>query len=189
MTQTSLIAPAHLLERLGQPGTPRLLDVRTPAEFEATHIPGSYNVPLDTLREHRDDLLCHICQPIVLICRSGHRAAVANEAFASAGLANVQVLSGGMVAWQASGGPVVEGKPRWELERQIRLIAGMIVLLSVLLSVVVPGARWIAGAVGAGLAFAALSNTCAMGMLLSKLPYNQGPRRSVRDIVADLRAE
>ena len=35
---------------------PRILDVHTPAEFETAHIPGSCNVPLGLLREHRDEL-------------------------------------------------------------------------------------------------------------------------------------
>ncbi|MBN1173255.1 MAG: rhodanese-like domain-containing protein [Micromonosporaceae bacterium] len=183
---TSLIAPTALLERLGQPGAPRILDVRTPAEFETAHIPGAYNVPLATLQEHRDDLLCHLCEPVVLICRSGQRATTASTALAEAGLTSMLVLDGGMVAWQAASGPVSVGRPRWELERQIRLVAGLIVLISVLLSVAVPWAKWIAAFIGAGLTFAALTNTCAMGMLLAKLPYNRGPRREIRDIIADL---
>ncbi len=79
-----------------------------------------------------------------------------------------------MLAWQASGAPVNHGRPRWDLERQVRLVAGSIVLASVLGSLVVPGLQWIAAVLGAGLAVAALTNTCAMGMLLAKLPYNRG---------------
>lgn len=81
-----------------------------------------------------------------------------------------------MNAWLAQGAPVKTSEnPKWALERQVRLVAGSIVLLAVLLSLVVPGTQWIAAAVGFGLVFAALSNTCMMGMLLSKLPYNRGP--------------
>lgn len=39
---------------------------------------------------------------------------------------------------------------------------------------------------GAGLTFAALSNTCAMGMLLAKLPYNRGPRSNPDAVIAAL---
>lgn len=81
---------------------------------------------------------------------------------------------------------MVEGKHRWELERQVRLVAGLIVLTSVLLSVFVPWTKWLAAAIGAGLAFAAVSNTCAMGMLLAKLPYNRGSKRKISDVIADL---
>lgn len=184
--QPSLIDSASLLRQLGQPGTPRILDVRTPAEFESSHIPGAYNVPLDTLQEHRDDVVCHLCEPVVLICRSGQRATAAHNALSESGLTTMRVLEGGMVAWQTAGGPVIKGKPRWELERQVRLVAGLIVFTSVLLSVAVPWMKWLAAAIGAGLTFAAVSNTCAMGMLLAKLPYNRGSKRKISDVIADL---
>jgi hypothetical protein len=56
----------------------------------------------------------------------------------------------------------------------------------VLASVVFPPAKWGAAAIGAGLTFAALSNTCAMGMLLAKLPYNRGRRTDLGSVIADL---
>jgi rhodanese-related sulfurtransferase len=162
-----------LQERLTTDDAPRILDVRTPAEFETAHIPGSYNVPLDTLREHRDELRRHLDEDVVLVCRSGNRAAQAEQALAEAGLPGLRVLDGGMVSWEGSGAPVTRGKQTWELERQVRLVAGSIVLLAVLASVAVPGAKWVAAFVGAGLTFAALTNTCAMGMMLAKLPWNR----------------
>ncbi|MEV6109957.1 rhodanese-like domain-containing protein [Streptomyces sp. NPDC051940] len=177
---------AALRELSADDAGPRLLDVRTPAEFETAHIPGSYNVPLDTLREHRAELRRHLDEDVVLICRSGARAGQAERALAEAGLPNLRVLQGGIVAWEAAGAPVRRGRQRWELERQVRLVAGSIVLVTGLAGLAVPGLHLIGTAVGAGLTFAALSNTCAMGMLLSKLPYNRGPRARVEDIVAAL---
>lgn len=165
---------------------PRLIDVRTPAEFGTAHIPGSYNVPLDLLREHRDELRAHLDEQVVLVCRSGQRATSAEAALAAAGLPNLRVLHGGIIAWRATGAPVRTGEPRWDLERQVRLTAGAVVLLAVLASVVFPAAKWIAAFIGAGLTFAALTNTCAMGMLLSKLPYNRGPRTDFDGVVAAL---
>jgi rhodanese-related sulfurtransferase len=153
---------------------PRMLDVRTPAEFETAHIPGSYNVPLDLLREHGTELRTHLDDEVVLVCRSGARATRAEQTLTQAGLPNVKILDGGMLAWQAAGAPVNRGRPRWDLERQVRLLAGSIVLASVLGSLVVPGLQWLAALTGAGLAVAALTNTCLMGMLLAKLPYNRG---------------
>ena len=186
IAQTPLIDPDALLSMLNGAEGPRVLDVRTPAEFETVHIPGAYNVPLDTLREHRTELLGHLDQQVVLICRSGQRATQAADALAEAGLPNVRVLAGGMVAWQTAGGPTSGGRTRWELERQVRLVAGSLVLVAVLLSTVVPAVKWLAAAIGAGLAFAAVTNTCAMGMLLTKLPYNRGPRRDVQTIIGEL---
>ncbi|WP_067464700.1 rhodanese-like domain-containing protein [Actinomadura macra] len=163
-----------LRERLALPDPPRLLDVRTPAEFASVHIPGSYNVPLDLLREHRDELGRHLGE-VVLVCRGGARAAHAERALSEAGLANVHVLDGGITAWQASGAPVNRGRAAWDLERQVRLVAGALVLAGVLGGLVVPVLRWLAAAIGAGLTIAALTNTCTMGMLLERLPFNRGP--------------
>ncbi|MFE6840863.1 rhodanese-like domain-containing protein, partial [Streptomyces sp. NPDC057705] len=145
------------------------------------------NVPLDTLREHRAELLTHLDEDVVLVCRSGARAAQAEQALAEAGLPNLPVLDGGMMAWEAAGAPVDRGEARWDLERQVRLIAGSVVLVTGVVGVFVPGAHLIGTAIGAGLTFAALSNTCAMGMLLSKLPYNRGPRTDIRTVLAALR--
>ncbi|MBM0228463.1 MULTISPECIES: rhodanese-like domain-containing protein [Micromonospora] len=166
---------------------PRLLDVRTPAEFETSHIPGAYNVPLDLLREHREELRNHLAEDVVLICRSGARATQAGQALAGAGLPNLKILDGGMLAWQAANAPVKQGAPRWDLERQVRLVAGSIVLVSILASVFVPGLKWVAGFIGAGLTFAAVTNTCTMGMLLGKLPYNRGASCDLDTIVGKLR--
>jgi rhodanese-related sulfurtransferase len=181
------IDTAGLREQLTAGSGPRIIDVRTPAEFETAHIPGAYNVPLDLLREHRTELRRHLDEDVVLVCRSGARATQAGQTLADAGLPNVKVLTGGILAWQAAAAPVNLGRPRWDLERQVRLVAGTIVLASVLASAAVPALKWIAALLGAGLAVAALTNTCAMGMLLGKLPYNRGSGCELDTIVAQLR--
>ncbi|MFV5996786.1 rhodanese-like domain-containing protein [Streptomyces sp. NPDC056231] len=176
------------LQRLIREGRgPRLLDVRTPGEFRSVHIPGAYNVPMATLREHRAELRTHLDEDVVLVCRSGTRAAQAEAALAEAGLPNLRVLDGGMIAWETAGGPVNYGSDRWDMERQVRLVAGSIVLTTGLAGLLVPGIHLIGTAVGAGLTYAALSNSCAMGMLLAKLPYNRGPRTDIRAVIAALR--
>ncbi|KOX02757.1 rhodanese-like domain-containing protein [Micromonospora profundi] len=177
---------AALQDLIGTGQAPRLIDVRTPAEFESAHIPGAYNVPLDLLREHRDELRAHLDEQVVLVCRSGQRAAQAEQALATAGLPNVRVLTGGINAWQAAHAPVTTGTPRWDLERQVRLVAGSIVLVAVLVSALVEPVKWVAAFIGAGLTVAALTNTCAMGMMLAKLPYNRGPRTTVDQVVRAL---
>ncbi|MFB7212771.1 rhodanese-like domain-containing protein [Streptomyces sp. NPDC056255] len=182
------LSPA-VLHRLVQEGlAPRLLDVRTPGEFRTAHIPGSCNVPLGTLREHRTELLAHLDEDVVLVCRSGARAAQAERALADAGLPNLRVLEGGIVAWETVGAPVNRGPERWDMERQVRLVAGSIVLATGLVGVFVPGMHLIGTAIGAGLTYAAVSNSCMMGVLLSKLPYNRGPRPDIRTVIAELRS-
>ena len=87
----------------------------------------------------------------------------------------------------AANAPIRQGAPRWDLERQVRLVAGAIVLASVVGSVFVPGLKWVAAFIGAGLTFAAVTDTCAMGMMLSKLPYNRGAGCDLDTIVGQLR--
>ncbi|WP_409329862.1 rhodanese-like domain-containing protein [Trujillonella humicola] len=166
-----------LAGRLGGTGDrlPTLIDVRTPAEFEAGHIPGAVNVPLDELRGSLDDV-CRLLDDhhdVVLVCRSGARAGRAQEALQSAGLASPAVLSGGIADWERAGGAVNRGRRTWELERQVRLAAGSLVLAGILASTVAPAAKWLSGAVGGGLVVAAATNTCAMGTALARMPWNR----------------
>lgn len=187
MTTLSPNVTSHDLNALLQSGTgPRLIDVRTPAEFETAHIAGSYNVPLDLLREHRDEIAGHLDENVVLVCRSGQRAANAGDALRDAGLPNVAILDGGITAWESQGFEVSRGVQRWDLERQVRLVAGSIVATSVLGSVFSPKLKWVAAAMGAGLAGAAVANSCLMGMMLSRLPYNRSQACDARTLVAQL---
>lgn len=186
MTAPAIIDSQDLSRLLGSTGPPRLIDVRTPGEFEAAHITGAYNVPLDLLREHRDEIIRHLDEDVVLVCRSGQRATQAEDTLRNAGLTNVHILDGGIAAWEAAGFPVNRGAARWDLERQVRLVAGSIVLTSVVASVAVPGLKWLAGAIGAGLTVAALTNTCAMGMALATLPYNRGADCDAQTVIAKL---
>lgn len=186
-TRPPRLDPATLRDWLSRPDAPRVVDVRTPAEFETAHIPGSYNVPLHLLQEHTAEIAGHLDQDVVLVCRSGMRAAQAEQALAGSGLPNVHLLDGGILAWQQQAAPVTAGRARWDIERQVRLVAGLLVFAFVMGGLLVPGVQLLAAAVGAGLAVAALTNTCAMGMLLAKLPYNRGAACDLPTVVARLR--
>lgn len=168
--------------RLSSPENYLLLDVRTPAEFETSHIPGSINVPLGLIEKHAADLSSSLEGDIVVICRSGARARKAQQYLEAVGVNRLYVLDGGIEAWKKDPQqPVKSGATRWDLERQVRLVAGSIVGLSVLASAKVPAAKWVAGGIGAGLTYAAVSNTCMMGNALMKLPYNQGQEVSLKE--------
>lgn len=160
--------------------------MRTSADFTTAHIPGSYNVPLDLLKEHSDELRHHLDDDVVLVCRSGARAGQAETLLLAGGLTNLHILHGGMTAWEAAGAPVTRGAPRWDLERQVRLVAGGIMLAGVLVSTVVPKAKWVSGGIGAGLTAAAVTNSCLMGAMLSKLPYNRHRAPDLDDVLRDL---
>jgi len=186
-TRPPRLDAATLRDWLAQPDAPRIIDVRTPAEFETAHIPGSYNVPLHLLQEHTAEIASHLEQDIVLVCRSGMRAAQAEQTLAGSGLPNVHLLDGGIIAWKQTSAPINHGQARWDIERQVRLVAGSLVLAAVMGGLLVPGLQFLGAAVGAGLAIAALTNTCAMGMLLAKLPYNRGASCDLDTVVASLR--
>ena len=186
-TRPPRLDPAALREWLRQSDAPRVIDVRTPAEFSTAHIPGSYNVPLHLLREHSAEIAGHLDQDVVLVCRSGMRAAQAEQTLAGAGLPNVHLLEGGITAWQQHTAPVTRGRVRWDIERQVRLVAGTLVFLAVMGGLLLPGLQYLAAAIGAGLAIAALTDTCAMGMLLAKLPYNRGASCDLETVVTRLR--
>ncbi len=170
----------------------RIVDVRTGGEFQRSHIAGSYNVPLDMLSKHVGEFANVDC-PVVLVCQSGQRATQAHQRLAAAGKDAIHVLEGGIVDWQATDGDVVSGesvvgkKERWAMDRQVRLVAGSLALAGVTASTVVPGAKWIAGGVAAGLTYSAVSNTCAMAAVLSKLPYNRTDDCDIEQVLIDLR--
>lgn len=185
VTSTRIDAPS-LQQSIASGDSVRILDVRSPAEFEAVHIPGAYNVPLDTLGEHAQDIQANVDRTVVLVCRSGMRASQAEQRLAVVGMSNVKVLEGGMIAWEKLNGNVKRGQAKWDIERQVRLVAGSLVALSILISIWFPAARYVAGAIGAGLTIAALTNTCMMGMMLSKLPYNRGNSCDINAVVDQL---
>lgn len=87
------------------------------------------------------------------------------------------MVEGGTLAWEAAGFPVERGESRViSLERQVRIGAGALVVSGVLLARFVhPAFLWLSGFVGAGLVFAGVTDTCGMGMLLAKAPWNQMP--------------
>jgi hypothetical protein len=60
------------------------------------------------------------------------------------------------------------------------------VLSSVLGSIAIPKLKWLAAGIGGGLTFAAISNTCAMSTVLSKLPYNRTGTYDAPTIVSQL---
>jgi rhodanese-related sulfurtransferase len=105
-----------------------VIDVRSPAEFETAHVAGSHNVPLTLLGEHAEQVAARLHRQVVLVCASGARAAEAQQRLAGVGADHVHVLNGGIGAYAAAGGEVVSGRARWSMERQIRFLAGSLVL-------------------------------------------------------------
>ncbi len=164
-----------------------IFDVRTPAEFASAHIPGSYNVPLDLLPEHAHAISSVVDEPVVLVCRSGMRARQAEQSLGTVELPGLHILDGGLSAWEAAGLPLNRGRQRWSLERQVRGVAGSLVLAGALGGLLVwPPLGLLAAGVGAGLAFSAITDTCGMALLLARLPYNRAAGCDVGLVLHDV---
>lgn len=169
------ISPTELGALLGAGGIPDLIDVRTPPEFREVHLAGARNMPLDRLdpkmvaQERRSP-----DQPLYIICQSGGRGRQACAKLRAAGTDNVVNVEGGTSACVQAGLPVIRGRKTISLERQVRIAAGSLVLLGTALGFFVrPGILLLPAFVGAGLVFAGITDTCGMGLLLARMPWNR----------------
>ena len=151
----------------------KLIDVREYPEFASGHIADSVLVPLGTL-VHTSRAWDKVDR-IVFVCKSGRRAEQARQLLEAEGFSSLAVLDGGIDAWRAQGKPlaIAERKP-WAIERQVRIMAGSLVLLTLPLGFFLTPLLFFATAfVGGGLVFAGISDTCMMGSLLAKLSWNR----------------
>jgi rhodanese-related sulfurtransferase len=149
----------------------QLIDVRSPGEYASGHVPQALNIPLEQADARIDDLGKG---KVAILCHSGSRAQMACDLL-SQHHPDLLVVQGGTQAWIQAGKPIVKGvSGRWSLERQVRLVAGLMILAGTILAVTVqPSWIYLAMFVGAGLTFAGATNQCGMAMLLGKLPWNQ----------------
>jgi rhodanese-related sulfurtransferase len=175
------ILPSELVQRHKENASLELIDVRTPLEFRAVHVPFARNVPLDQLdpaaiMQSRND---PDTNPLYVICGSGGRSKQACEAFQRAGFENVIDVAGGTRAAEQAGLPLVRGKKAMSLERQVRIAAGSLVLTGAVLGYFVhPAFIGLSAFIGAGLVFAGITDTCGMGLLLARMPWNRGESSS-----------
>ncbi|MFE6685801.1 rhodanese-like domain-containing protein [Streptomyces sp. NPDC057743] len=168
-----------------------LIDVRTPGEYASGHLPGALNIPLAQIRRAVPELR-HAADrgDVLLVCASGNRSENARRLLAEQGVTTAN-LAGGTTAWAAEGHelhrPAACDTPAsWSMERQVRLTAGSLVLLGLLLGLLVhPAFQFLSAGIGGGLVFSALTNTCGMAVMLAKLPHNR-PRPA--DLAATLAA-
>lgn len=154
-----------------------VIDVRTPVEFQEVHISVARNIPLDRLNpsEIMAQRAKDESKPLYILCRSGARGGQACQKFESAGYSNVINVEGGTMACVKEGIAVVRGKKGVPLHCQVQIITGTLVMAGILLALVLSNQYWllISLVMGAGLTFSGLTNTCAMGAVLAKMPWNQ----------------
>lgn len=155
-----------------------LIDVREFPEYAAGRISGAKHIPLGEIESRKNEIAPH--KRVYVLCRTGKRSAAAQKKLYSLGFSNVINVAGGFESWKKEGFHYErdENAP-WSLERQVRLVAGLLVLSGVLLGAFVhPNFLWLAGFVGAGLTFAGASDWCGMALLLAKMPWNQKKEHS-----------
>jgi rhodanese-related sulfurtransferase len=176
------ISPTDLGVLLGAGRSLDVLDVRKPPEFREVHLAVARNMPLDRLdpkvvageRQSRD-------QPLYVICQSGGRGRQACAMLRTAGVGNVINVEGGTLACVQAGLPVIRGPKAISLERQVRIAAGSLVLLGTALGFFMrPGFLLVCAFVGAGLVFAGITDTCGMGLMLARMPWNRSGSGSSR---------
>jgi hypothetical protein len=133
------------------------------------------NIPLEQIEKRVADLSAE--RSIALICQTGQRARVAATLLQPC-RTELLVVEGGTKAWRDAGLPLVASvKARWSIERQVRLIAGLLVFSGSLLAALVSPYWLIVPAfVGCGLSFAGATDICPMGLLLARLPWNHESR-------------
>ena len=159
-------------ELLSQKNSIPLIDVRTPAEYGSVHAKGAVNHPMESLDLAK--IPCSKEEEIHVICQSGGRSMKVCQKLEAAGFTHIVNVEGGTLAWHAAGLPVVEGKKVMSLERQVRIAAGSLVVIGAAVGQFVhPGGFALSAFIGAGLVFAGVTDTCGMGMLIAKMPWNR----------------
>ncbi|MFG2298292.1 rhodanese-like domain-containing protein [Streptomyces sp. NPDC048603] len=166
-----------------------VIDVRTPGEYASGHLPGAHNIPLDHLdaalpalktAAGRSDLL--------VVCASGSRSVTACRRLADHGII-AATLTGGTTAWTQLGHDTqrtADTRTPWDMDRQVRLAAGSLVLTGLIAGHRWNAARRLSAGVAGGLVFSALTNTCGMAKILAKLPHNQPRATDLDDTLAAL---
>lgn len=189
MTHAENISPSEANAWIQAADAPRVIDVRTTAEFNHDHLAGAVNVPLNLLEENAAAVAKELDGEVLIVCRTDGRARRAAVALAEHIGGRGHVLTGGMQAWQQAGLPVEKGTGGpWAMERQVRTTAGAIVLSSILASTRKPGAKWLAAGIGTGLLYSGISDTCGMAAVLNKAPWNRNQSVTLDSVLAELRA-
>ena len=178
MSTFTRVGPEEAYRTLEEKSLGQLVDVREGSEVDALRVEGALNLPLSRL----DALVDRIDRgrPVFLLCRSGGRAAKAADKLHALGIKDVRVIEGGIMAWETAGKPVIRGTTRvWAMDRQVRFVAGTLVLTGfVLAAAVSPRFLYLSAFVGAGLVFSAVSDICIMATLLGRMPWNKGSCQS-----------
>lgn len=160
-------------QTLSQNSHALLVDVREPGEFAAGHALGARLTPLSELEKGFDGLEKE--GTYLLMCGGGTRARKAAEKLVALGYKDVRIVEGGFRAWKAAGLKTEsKGSNVWAMDRQVRLVAGLLVLSGVGGALGIhPGWIALSAFVGGGLVWSALTDSCTMALILAKMPWNK----------------
>lgn len=166
------IDPIASKERLDA-GTAILVDIREADEYAREHIVGAHLVPLSGFDAH--DLDREHGKAVIFHCKSGNRTAANASRILAKGFPEAYILAGGIDGWKAAGLPIHrEPSAPLELQRQVQLAAGSLVVLGVVLGfAITPWLFGLSAFVGLGLMFAGATGTCGMANLLTVMPWNR----------------
>ena len=104
---TKKVDPVEFSEVIAQPGV-IILDVRTPEEFNAGHIANAININLADSNFSSEVSKLDKNATVAVYCRSANRSAVATDEMAELGFTDMYDMQGGIIDWQAAGGPVIQ---------------------------------------------------------------------------------
>lgn len=172
MTSLTKLTLKDTAERV-KSGHAVLIDIREPDEYAREHIPNAISLPVSTLGQA--DLKLDAGQQAIFHCKSGMRTDSNCIALAQHVEGEAFMLEGGLDAWRSLGLPTTKNKKApIEINRQVQITAGSLILLGVLLGWFV-NSTWFAlsGFIGAGLTFAGISGWCGMATLLQAMPWNK----------------
>ena len=170
------ISPQEARRRLDE-GSAILVDVREPLEHARECVPGARLAPLSRFDATAVRPPNEARPAVIFHCRSGSRTDANLARLQACGFPEVYTLEGGLLGWKAAGLPTkVDRRQPIDLQRQVQIAAGSLVLIGLILAAGV--SPWFAGIsafVGAGLVFAGISGWCGMGRLLALMPWNHMP--------------
>lgn len=149
------------------------IDVREPAEFAGGRIPSAKLVPLSTLKDAAQ--AWKRGQRVIVYCQSGRRSEKALATLTELGFTDIAHLDGGYSAWASASLPTEKSAHApWSLERQVRFTVGLFVIIFTSLGIWGhPGFFILDFLIAAGLIFSAVTNTCGLALVLTKLPWNR----------------
>ena len=170
------IKPLDLQHLLAEGAPAQLLDVRTPGEFAAAHVPGAKLIPLDDLnpdsfqRQRGSEEI-----PVYVLCQSGGRARKAIEELERGGVQGCVLVEGGTQGWIDAGLPTERPLSTvLPLMRQVQITVGLISAAGAALALTInPLFAIIPLVMGCGLLFAGLTGMCGLALLLAKMPWNR----------------